>query len=359
MSNQDLEVRFAVRDREAGIEEVPGIADVLIVGAGPAGLAAAIAASRAGLDYRLLEKGMLVNSIFNFPRNMVFFTTAELLEIGGLPFTTPFDKPTRAEALRYYRRVADTFGLSIAFEENVRSIEWQEPFFRVTTRLSNGKRRFHHSRALVAATGYYDHPNLLGVPGEGLPHVSHYYSESHKFYRKKVVVVGGRNSASEAALDLFRSGAQVTLVHRGTRLGESIKYWVLPDIQNRIREGAIAARFNSKIAEIRSDTVVLESSGQREELPADRVLLLTGYHPDAELLRRAGVRVQDDTFVPEHNPETFETNVPGLYLAGAVVSGRETNRIFIENGRFHGATVIKAICERLARCGRVGGERLD
>ncbi len=344
-----FEVRASAQNWDTCIEEVSGITDVLIVGAGPAGVAAAIAASRAGLVYRLVEKGMLVNSIFNFPKDMIFFTTAELLEIGGLPFTTPFEKPTRSEALRYYRRVADTLRLSIAFDENVREIEWREPFFRVTTRLSNGKQRCHRSRTLVAATGYYDHPNLLGVPGEDLPHVSHYYSEPHGFYRKKVLVVGGRNSAAEAALDLHRNGAQVTLVHRGTRLGESIKYWVLPDIQNRIREGSIAARFNSRVAEIRSDTVVLECNGLHEEVRADKVLLMTGYHPDAELLRRAGIRVSDDTMVPEHNPETFETNVPGLYLAGAVVSGRETNRVFIENGRFHGAVVIEAISKKLAR----------
>ncbi len=354
MSDDDLEVRPRVRDSETGIEKVPGTADVLIVGAGPAGLAAAIAAQHAGLDYRLVEKGVLVNSVFHFPKNMVFFTTAELLEIGGLPFTTPFEKPTRAEALRYYRRVADTFELKISLDEEVGTIEWRRPLLRVVTRLSKGNRRCHDSRTLVLATGYYDHPNLLGIPGENLPHVSHYYSEPHGFFRKRVIVVGGRNSAAEAALDLFRNGAHVTLVHRGPRLGESIKYWVLPDIQNRIREGSIAARFNSKIAEIGPETVVVENRNQREEVPADGVFLLTGYHPDVRLLRQAGVRVQEDTIVPEHNPGTFETNVPGLYLAGAVVSGRDTNRVFIENGRFHGAAVIKAISERLARGGQGG-----
>ena len=230
------------------------VRDVLIVGAGPSGLATAIAATKRGLDYVIVEKGMLVNSIFNFPMHMVFFTTPELLEIGGLPLTTPYDKPTRLEALRYYRRVVDAFELQISYDEAVTAIEQEEedgePIFAVTTRAARGTQRVRYARAVVLAIGYYDHPNYINVPGEDLPHVSHYYDDAHPYYQKRVVVVGGKNSAAETALELFRSGAQVTLVHRHATLGESIKYWVRPDIENRIKEGSIPARMETSVVEI-------------------------------------------------------------------------------------------------------------
>src|SRR6266850_4185269 len=266
------------------------IRDVLIVGAGPAGLAAGIAARRLGLEYSIVEKGVLVNSIFKFPVNMVFFTTPELLEIGGLPLVTPYDKPTRLEALRYYRRVVDTYDLPISFHENVTSIEPPSlrrsggasagqgsgsDVFIVETENDRGIIRVREARAVVLAIGYYDQPNYLGVPGEDLPHVSHYYTDAHPYYRRRVVVVGGKNSAAEACLELFRAGAHVTLVHRHPALGESIKYWVRPDIENRIKEGSVHARFNACVTSITPTHVVIQHEGKREEIPAEGVFLLT------------------------------------------------------------------------------------
>jgi thioredoxin reductase (NADPH) len=326
------------------------IRDVLIVGAGPSGLATAIAAKQRGLDYLVVEKGVLVNSIFHFPTHMVYFTTPELLEIGGLPLITPYEKPTRLESLRYYRRVVDTYGIQVAMHEEVVEIARDGDVFVVTTeRVGNSAetRHTHQARAIVLAIGYYDIPNELGVPGEDLPHVAHYYKEPHPYYRQRVVIVGGKNSAAEAALELFRSGAHVTLVHRRATLGESIKYWVRPDIENRIKEGSIAARFETRVVKICPQSVVVESNAGREEIPADAVLLLTGYRPDVDLMRRAGVRCDDETLAPELNPETFETNVPNLFIAGGAIAGRNTGSIFIENGRFHGERIIKVLAERM------------
>ena len=321
--------------------------DVLIVGGGPAGLSAAIAASKADLDYVVLEKGVLVNSLLHYPTHMVFFTTPELLEIGGIPFTSPYQKPTRQEALRYYRKVADAFGLAITFGETVTAIRRADAGFEVDGRSADGTTRVHRARTVVAAIGAYDHPNRLGIPGEDLPHVSHYYTEAHVGFRKSVVVVGGKNSAAEAALELFRAGARVTLVHRGEALGGSIRYWVKPDIENRITEGSIAARFRSTPVEIRPDTVVLACDGRQESIRADLVFLMTGYRPDLDLLAKAGVVIEGAAVAPRHDPTTFETNVAGLYIAGAVVAGAESGRIFIENGRLHGQQVIEAIRKAL------------
>lgn len=344
------------------------IRDVLIVGAGPSGLATAIAAKQRGLDYLVVDKGVLVNSIFHFPTHMVYFTTPELLEIGGLPLVTPYDKPTRLESLRYYRRVVDTYQLQISLNEKVVDIAREKGTFAVTTEDVEPSgavpaRRVRHAHAVVLAIGYYDYPNLLGVPGEDLPHVSHYFREPHPYYKQRVVVVGGKNSAAEAALELYRAGAYVTLVHRRQALGESIKYWVRPDIENRIKEGSIAARFNTRVVEIRPRTVVVAPSNDRaaswwrgrasdsptEEIPADAVLLLTGYHPDADLMRRSGIRCDDESLVPDLNPETFETNVPNLFIAGGAIAGRHTGNIFIENGRFHGERIATVLAERIHR----------
>ncbi len=320
--------------------------DVLIVGAGPSGLATAIAAHEAGLSYDVLEKGVLVNSIYNFPRHMTFFTTADLLEIGGLPFVSPYDKPTQSEGLKYYRRVAEIVGLRVSLGEEVVEATRRGQRFRVSTRAASGATRDRTARNLVFATGYYDCPNRLGVPGEDLAHVSHYYYEPHAFFRRDVVVVGGKNSAAITALELHRAGARVTLVHRGASLSGSIKYWIKPDIENRIKEGAIAARFGARVVEIGESTVVVTSGFGTEELPAQQVFLLTGYLPDTRLLEAVGVKVDAATLVPEHDPETLQTNVKGVYLAGAVASGRFTSRIFIENGKFHGQAIVKSIISR-------------
>ncbi len=343
--------------------------DLIVIGAGPAGLAAAIAARRAGLDFRVFEKGVLVNSLFHFPSQMVFFTTPELLEIGGLPFVSPRDKPTRDETLRYYRRVVDTYELEIAFAHAVTAVERAAGRdggpFTVRTRDGEGREAAWQARTVLLATGTYDHPNRLGVPGEDLPHVSHYYTEPHPFYRKQVVIVGGKNSAAEAALDLYRSGAHVTLVHRRAELGSSIKYWVKPDIENRIKEGSVAARFETRAVEIRPTEVIVEpvagaaadggdggagaggGARAREALPADGVFLLTGYLADLAFLEACGVAVDRATNIPRHDPETYETNVPGLYLAGSVVAGANRGEVFIENGRFHGRVVVEHIARRL------------
>jgi bacillithiol disulfide reductase len=322
------------------------ILDVLIVGAGPAGLAAAIAATKAGLRYEVIEKGALVNSLLHYPTEMVFFTTPELMEIGGMPFTSPNEKPTRMEALRYYRRVTDAYDLRISFDERVASIDSEAGVFTVRMDTADGSTRAVQARFVVLATGAYDFANLLGVPGEDLPHVSHYYTSPHPFFRKRVVIIGGKNSAAEAALDLYRAGARVTIVHRQSLLGDSIKYWVKPDIENRIKEGSIDGRFDARLVEIRPRSVVIERHGTREELPADAVFLLTGYISDNSLLRAAGVEIDPETSGPRHNPETYETNVPGLFVIGAMVAGKASGRIFIENGRFHGDLVISEISER-------------
>jgi thioredoxin reductase (NADPH) len=313
--------------------------DIAIVGAGPTGLATAIEAHRRGLKYLVFDKGCITNSILGFPSHMVFFTTPELLEIGGMPLVSEREKPSRNEALKYYRKVVQAFGIKVRQFEEVQKIEATGPNqFRIKSVAGE-----YASRHVVLATGYYDNPNKIGIPGEDLPHVSHYYTEPYSHFDRDVVIVGGRNSAAEAALDLFRGGARVALVHRGSEMGSTLKYWVRPDIENRFKAGEVKAFFNSLVKRITSSSVEIDQAGTRHTLPADRVFLLTGYHSSTKFFEQLGVKWDPDTLRPQYNPETFETNVPGVYLAGSIVGGRFNAEVFIENGRFHGESVVKAI----------------
>ena len=335
------------------------VRDVIIIGAGPSGLATAIAAKHFNLDYVVLEQGALVDAIVRFPVNMVFFTTPELLEIGGLPLTSPYDKPTRAEALQYYRKVVDTFQLQVSLFEKVTAIhppaasgrspasggrEGNIAPFAVESQTARGVTRIREARNVVLAMGYYTQPNMLNIPGEDLPHVTHFYKEAHQYYRQRVVIVGGKNSAAEAALEIHRAGGHVTMVHRGAGFGDSVKYWVKPDIENRVNEGSIAAHFNANVVEIRSSEVVLDSG---VTLPAEHVLLLTGYRADPEFMRRIGVTINPETLEPKYSVETYETNVPGLFVAGGQLAGKKTGTVFIENGRFHGEVIAKTLASRM------------
>ena len=323
--------------------------DVVIIGAGPAGLAAGIAARERGLKCLCLEKGALVNSLLHYPSEMVFFTTPELMEIGKLPFVSPHEKPTRQEALRYYRRAADRFELDLILGATVVGLERAEDGrFRLLINSRGSAPPQLLARFVVIATGAYDIPNQLGVPGEDLAHVSHYYRGAHEHYRQSVVIVGGKNSAAEAALEIYRAGGRVTIVHRGPAMGDSLKYWVKPDIENRIAEGSIKARFKSRIREITSDDVLIEGPGGRKREVADAVLLLTGYRSDPTLLRQVGARVDDESGAVAHDEKTFETTVPGVFVVGAAIAGKQSGQIFIENGRFHGEVAVAEIAKRLA-----------
>lgn len=328
--------------------------DLICIGAGPTGLATAIEAQRAGLRPLVIDKGCLCNSIFHYPTNMVFFTTPELIEIGGLPMVCSGEKPTRAEALKYYRKCAEHDRLELRLYERVLRVTGHDGHFEVHTQEAKGTARTYRARKIVVATGYYDLPNLLGVPGEDLPQVSHYYTEPHPYWRKDVVVIGGKNSAAEAALDLFRAGARVTLVHRHAELGSTIKYWVRPDIENRLKAGEVTGLLNTRVSRIEAGQVwvtAAHGTGSEDERPiaADAVFALTGYHPDFGFLRAMGIQLDPASNRPAMNPETHESNVPGIYLAGVVIGGNKTGEIFIENGRFHGKQIVRAIAGRELR----------
>ena len=316
---------------------------MIVVGAGPTGLACGIELKQRGLNTVLIEKGCVVNSLYNYPTHMVFFTTPELLEIGGLPMTSLNEKPGRTEALKYYRRVAEYYGLNIHQYERVLSIAGDNGDFQVQT-----SKTAYRARKIVLATGYYDIPNMLNVPGEDLDKVVHYYKEPHPYYDHDVLVVGAKNSAAIAALELHWTGARVTLLHRGSKISDRVKYWIRPNIENRIKSGEIAAYFNSRLIEIRPHSVEIEAPEGRKTLKNDFVFAMTGYRPDLEFLESLGIRLDPASEKPRTNPETLESDRPGIFLAGVIVAGMHTNEIFIENGRFHGRQIAEAIADSLA-----------
>src|SRR5467141_992340 len=317
--------------------------DIVCIGAGPTGLATAIEAKRAGMRPLVIDKACLCNSIFHYPVNMVFFTTPELLEIGDLPLICGAEKPTRVEALKYYRRAVEHYALELRPYERVLRVDGHDGNFTVVTTTEKRTEHKYQSKKIVVATGYYDLPNRLDVPGEDLPHVSHYYTEAHPFWHQDVVVIGGKNSAAEAALDLFRAGARVTLVHRRAQLGATIKYWVRPDIENRIKAGQIRALFETRVTRIEPAQVWVQGANGERALPAAQVFALIGYHPDFNFLRQLGIALDPQTNKPAMNPQTFESNVPGIHLAGVVIGGNNVGEIFIENGRFHGKQIVAAL----------------
>ncbi len=321
--------------------------DLLVIGAGPTGMASAIEAQRAGFSTVLVDKGCLVNSLFHYPANMTFFTTPELLEIGDIPFTTANQKPNRQEALEYYRNVARHYELDVRQYQQVLAVTGYDGSFRVTTRDRNDREHEYETRKIVVATGYYDRPNYMGIPGEGLPKVMHYYREPHPYFDMDVLVIGAKNSASIAALELWRRGSRVTLAHRGPGIHQNVKYWIKPDIENRIKNSEVTAFFNSTVLEIAPESVRIATPDGERELKNDFVFALTGYHPDYEFLQSLGIELTHPEMRPVCDPVTFESNVPGIYVAGVIVSGSRTSEIFIENGRFHGKQIAKDLVKRL------------
>jgi len=331
--------------------------DAAIVGAGPAGLACAIELTRRGLSHVIFDKGCLLNSIYHYPTHMTFFTTPERLEIGGLPMTSLGEKPTRTEALKYYRRVAEHYRLNVRQYERVERIAGGDGAFEVHTRDRLGRPNVYASRKVVLATGYYDLPNRLDVPGEDLDKVLHYYREPHPYFDLDVAVVGGRNSAAIAALELHAAGARVTLIHRGEGLSDHVKYWIKPNLENRIANGEVRAFFRSQVIEIRSEDILVRTPGGDLRLKNDFVFAMTGYHPDTGFLAAQGIVFDPETRRPRCHPETFESERPGVYLAGVIVAGMHTNEIFIENGRFHGQQIAAAIARGQAACSPLGSRR--
>ncbi len=317
--------------------------DILIVGAGPIGMACAIEAQRTGLSYVIVEKGALVNSLFNYPVFMTFFSTSQKLEIGEVPFVSINPKPNRNEAVEYYRRVAEKFALNIRLFERVELVEKSDVALGGSFRVKTSKSTYQ-VRKVIIATGFYDIPLLMNIPGEGLPQVTHYYKDPHLYAFQRVVVVGANNSAIDAALETYRKGAQVTLVIRGGEIGSYVKYWVRPDIENRIKEGAIKVYFHSELTEIREGEVTIHTPDGDILLENDFVIAMTGYQPDFGMLERLGVQLADtEKHEPAYNDETMETILPGLYLAGVVCGGRDTHQWFIENSRVHAAQIIRHI----------------
>jgi thioredoxin reductase (NADPH) len=330
--------------------------DLLVVGAGPCGLAVGVAAKQAGLSCALLDRRTIVSTIERYPLGMTFFSTPERIEIGEVPFISSHEKPTRRDGLIYYRRVAEHYGLDVRpAEEVVDVLQGEDGTFRVEVRRPHDEIAYR-TGAVVFATGYYDNPNFLGVPGEDLPHVVHYFSEGHPYWHRRVVVIGAGNSSVDAALECFRAGALVTLVHFGEGFDRTVKAWVLPDIANRVKEGSIGVRWRSRVRAITPTEVeiVSETTGAVECLPTDAVLAMTGYHADTAMLKRLGVPVDPLTGIPAHDEATMATAVSGCYLAGVIASGNDANRLFIENARGHGELIVRDLLER-RRTRRPGG----
>jgi thioredoxin reductase (NADPH) len=329
------------------------IYDVLVIGAGPTGLACAIEAKRAGFRTVSVDKGCLCNSLFHYPSNMTFFTTPELLEIGDIPFSTTNQKPNRNEALEYYRKVAEHYELEVAQYQRVERVSGADGDFEVHLKDQFERHSSLRTRKLIVSTGYYDLANPLNAPGEELTKVNHYYTDPHPYYDLDVLVIGGKNSAAIAALDLWRHGARVTLVHRGPKMHRQVKYWILPDIENRIRNGEVTAYFDSTVIRIGLDSVTLATPRGEVTIPNRYVFALTGYHPDFDFLASLGVRIEGSDRQPVFNPRSLESNVPGIYLAGVIVAGDRTHEIFIENGRFHGHQIAEDLKSRQDRLTRV------
>lgn len=317
--------------------------NVLIIGAGPIGLACGIEASKRNMSYLILEKGCLVNSLFHYPTNMTFFSTSDRLEIGEVPFVSHGDKPTRRESLEYYRRVKDAWKLKVNSFEKVLSITINSNGFEVQS-----EKKSYSAKKIIIATGFYDHPNKLNVAGEDLLKVKHYFDEAHPYAYLKIAVIGGGNSSVDAALETFRRGSEVTMIIREEKLKDSVKYWVRPDIDNRIKEGSIKAFFNSEITSIRENEIDIQTPDGKVTIENDFVLAMTGYHPDFEFLKSVGIEInQSSEMSPVFNPETFETNVEGIFLAGVVCGGMETGKWFIENSRYHPEKIFDKIQKEL------------
>lgn len=315
--------------------------DIFIIGGGPIGLTCGLAAQKGGLSFVIVEKGTLVNSLYNYPATMTFFSTSEKLEIGGVPFVTVHNKPTRNDALEYYRRVALSNNLPIHLFEEVTNVKPEDGFYTITT-----KKATYQAKKVILSTGFYDIAINLDIPGENLPKVKHYYQDPHYYTLQKVVVVGSSNSAIDVALETYRKGAEVTLVIRGSEVSNRVKYWVRPDIINRIKEGSIKAYFNANLEAIRENEVDIQTPDGLITIPNDFVMAMTGYKPNFEFLKKLGIILSEDKFIPHYNPETMETNMPGLYLAGVVCGGLDTHLWFIENSRIHADMIIADIVEK-------------
>jgi thioredoxin reductase (NADPH) len=317
--------------------------DVVVCGAGPTGLACGIELKRRGVSAVLIDKGCVVNSLYHYPTNMVFFTTPELLEIGDIPMTSLNDKPVRGEALKYYRRVADHYKLDVRQYQAVSHVSGDDGAFVTHATDINGHQHEYGSKKVIFSTGYYDVPNMLNVPGENLPKVIHYYKEAHPYYDQDVLIVGAKNSAAIGALELWWSGARVTLVHRGEGIHQNVKYWIKPNIENRIKSGEVTAYFRSRVTRIEEKSVTIQTPEGEKTIKNDFVFAMTGYRPDLTFLEAHGIRLDAETQRPYTNPETLESDRKGIYLAGVLVAGMHTNEIFIENGRFHGKIIAEAI----------------